>query len=204
MKLEHLLLGLIGMHPSTGYDIKKYLDQHGRFMRSRTTMSQVYRSLAAMEKDGWVTHDVDHRPGAQDAKVYRLTAEGGTVLLEWLTGPYSPPSRFQDPEFTARLGFSGFMTREQVLTLVETELAARLEQVATYRDRDRSMAVDAAVAFDVDFARSMGERMHRLGMDQIDQHIAQLRALRADLLDGRALAPGDESAPRAAVAEEVD
>ena len=185
MKLEHLLLGLIGEKPSTGYEIKKFLDLHGRFLRSNTTMSQVYRSLANMTERGWVGYTIDDRPGAQDAKVYRVTPEGITVFLDWLTGPYSPPSRFQDPEFTARLSFSGFMTREQLLAIIDTELEARQAQVAKYRFRDRSMDVHPEVAFDGAFAQAMAERLHQWGAHQIDDHIEELARLRADVLDDR-------------------
>jgi PadR family transcriptional regulator AphA len=93
--------------PSTGYDLKKYLDTFGRFLRSNTQRSQVYRSLAKMEESGWVTHTVESRPGAQDAKIYRVTDEGATISLDWLKGPYHPPTRFQDPEFSVRLSFAG-------------------------------------------------------------------------------------------------
>jgi len=184
MKLEHLLLGLIGEKPSTGYEIKRYLDTHGRFLRSNTTMSQVYRSLAGMVERGWVVFTVDDRPGAQDAKIYRVTPEGMTVLLDWLTGPYSPPSRFQDPEFGARLSFAGFMTREQLIDLIETELTAREDQVARFRLRDRSLQVAPGVEFDYEFAAALNERLHVYGMAAIDAYMEMLRDLRRDLLDG--------------------
>lgn len=189
MKLEHLLLGRIGEKPSTGYEIKKFLDLHGRFLRSNTTMSQVYRSLNDMATRGWVTFTVDDRPGAQDAKVYHVTAEGMTVFLDWLTGPYSPPSRFQDPEFTARLSFSGYMTREELLTIIDTELDARRSQVAKYRFRDRSIDIEPEVPFDSEFARAMGERLHHWGTRQIDAYIKELAQLRTDVLDGRITSP---------------
>jgi DNA-binding PadR family transcriptional regulator len=187
MKLEHLLLGLLGEKPSTGYDIRKFLNLHGRFIRSNTTMSQVYRSLSAMTERGWVTFTVDDRQGAQDAKIYRVTPEGMTVFLDWLTGEYAPPSRFQDPEFNARLGFAGYLTREQVLRLIDIELDARRDQVATYRFRDRTLNVDPTVEFDRGFASDMGERLHEWGTRQIDAYIEELAQLRADLLDGRPL-----------------
>lgn len=185
MKLEHLLLGLLGEKPSTGYEIRKFLNAHGRFVRSNTTMSQVYRSLATMTDRGWVTFTVDDRPGAQDAKIYRVTPEGMTVLLDWLTGPYTPPSRFQDSEFMARLSFAGYLTREQVVNLVEIELEARRDQVAKYRFRDRTMAIEPTSEFDRDFASAMGERLHQWGTRQIDVYIEELAQLREDLLDDR-------------------
>jgi DNA-binding PadR family transcriptional regulator len=137
MKLEHILLGVLLEHPSTGYDIKKFLDTHGRFLRSNTQMSQVYRSLGSMENQGWVTHSVDPRPGAQDAKTYRVTDEGATVFLDWLTGPYHPASRFQDPELGARLAFAGFMSAEQLLRILDVEIQTRQDEIARYRNRDR-------------------------------------------------------------------
>jgi len=195
MKLEHLLLGLLGEKPSTGYEIRKFLNTHGRFVRSNTTMSQVYRSLAAMTDRGWVTFTVDDRPGAQDAKIYRVTPEGMTVLLDWLTGPYTPPSRFQDSEFMARLSFAGYLTREQVVNLVEIELEARRDQVAKYRFRDRTMAIEPTSEFDRDFASAMGERLHQWGTRQIDVYIEELAQLREDLLDDR-IVPAPSTAVR--------
>lgn len=199
MKLEHLLLGLLGEMPRTGYEIKKFLDTHGRFLRSNTTMSQVYRSLASMTERGWTAYAVDERPGAQDAKIYRVTAEGMTVFRDWLEGPYSPPSRFQDPEFAARLGFAGYLTPEKLIALIDIELDARRDQVAKYRFRDRSIADGTSAEFDRKLAASVGERLHHNGTQQIDLHIAQLDELRRDLLDGTLPEPESASGRSAAV-----
>ncbi|WP_136054272.1 PadR family transcriptional regulator [Microbacterium sp. K24] len=196
MKLEHLLLGLLGEMPRTGYEIKKFLDTHGRFLRSNTTMSQVYRSLTSMTERGWVAYSVDERAGAQDAKIYRVTPEGMTVFRDWLEGPYSPPSRFQDPEFAARLGFAGYLTPEQLIALVEVELEARRDQVAKYRFRDRSIAEGTPVEFDRVLAAAVGERLHQHGTQQIDLHIAQLEELRRELLDGTLPVPQPSAAAR--------
>ena len=185
MKLEHILLGVLASHPSTGYDLKKYLDTHGRFLRSNTQMSQVYRSLAAMEKQGWVTHTIDPRPGAQDAKTYRVTEEGATVFLDWLTGPYQPPSRYQDPELGARLSFAGFMSAEQVLHLLDVEIQTRQEQIVRYRYRDRRENWAPTIPFDAEFADALGERLHVMGTAAIDAHLAAMIELRKDLLDGK-------------------
>ncbi|NGO14010.1 PadR family transcriptional regulator [Streptomyces sp. HC44] len=183
MKLESILLGVLARHPSTGYDLKKYMDTHGRFLRSNTQMSQVYRALGKMESSGWVTHTVQRRAGATDAKTYRITDEGMTVFLDWLTGPYSPPTRFQDPDFGARLAFAGFMTREQLLRLIDTELTTRRAEVARYRFRDRREPVDARAPFDENLATLVGEWAHESGAQAIDAHLERLEMLRRVLLD---------------------
>ncbi|WP_037577777.1 PadR family transcriptional regulator [Phaeacidiphilus oryzae] len=184
MKLESILLGVLAWHPRTGYDLKKFLDSHGRFLRSNTQMSQVYRSLAKMESSGWVAHTVQRRPGATDAKTYRITDEGMTVFLDWLTGPYSPPSRFQDPDFGVRLAFAGFLTRDQLLGLIDTELHARRGEVARYRHRDRSLPdAETPAPFDAGIAVLVSEWAHRTGARAIDAHIERLDLLRKILLD---------------------
>ncbi|WP_341975877.1 PadR family transcriptional regulator [Microbacterium sp. LTA6] len=188
MKLEHILLGLLGEMPRTGYEIKRFLDVHGRFLRANTTMSQVYRSLSSMTANGWVAYSVDERPGAQDAKIYHVTPEGTTVLYEWLEGPYVPPIRFQDSELTVRLAFAGYLTPEQLVSLIDIELAARRDQVAKYRFRDRTIEVDPTVEFDRVLSAAVSERLHEHGAQAVDLHIAGLERLRSDLLDGSLVA----------------
>lgn len=189
MKLEHILLGVLLEHPRTGYDLKRYMDTHGRFLRSNTQMSQVYRSLTAMTERGWVSFDVEERPGAQDAKIYRATAEGATVFLDRLTGPYVPPTRFEDPELSIRLTFAGFMTTDQLLGLLDTEIEARQRQVARFRFRDRRHEVSSDVPFDAEFTAAFGERLHAIGTASIDAHIAAMVGVRDDILDGRLPGP---------------
>lgn len=184
MKLESILLGVLARRPSTGYDLKKYLDTHGRFLRSNTQMSQVYRSLARMEDSGWVTHTVEPRQGATDAKTYRITDEGMTVFLDWLTGPYQPPTRYNDPDLGVRFAFAGFMTREQILHLIDVELSTRRDEIARYRHRDRHLDTEpAGIPFDEVLSDVVAEWTHRMGADGMDRHVEALERLRDALLD---------------------
>lgn len=193
MKLENILMGVLLQHPGTGYDLKKYLDTHGRFLRSNTQMSQVYRSLAQMEERGWIAHTVEPRPGAQDAKRYEVTEEGATVFLDWLASPYVPPSRFQDPDLFVRLAFVGFMSVDQLVGLLDTEIEARQRQVARYRYRDRRLDRTPTIGFDAALADGVSDWMHRMGTEAIDQHLAGLLELRRQLLDGLLPAPAATS-----------
>ncbi|WP_431933061.1 PadR family transcriptional regulator [Nonomuraea jabiensis] len=184
MKLEILLLGALLSRPSTGYELKKFFDTHGRFMRSNTTMSQAYRTLAAMEERGWVEHTIEERPGASNAKRYHVTEEGHTVFTDWLTRPYNPPTRFQDPDLYARLGSAGFMTVEQVIGILDVEINTRVAEVARYRHRDRSRFDEPPRGYDVELGAQMDEWLHRRGAEAMDRHIASLIELRRRLLDG--------------------
>ncbi|MGW0938478.1 PadR family transcriptional regulator [Streptomyces sp. NPDC002666] len=181
MKLEHILLGVLLRQPSTGYDLKKYLDTHGRFLRSNTQMSQVYRSLTTMETREWVTHITEPRPGAQPAKIYEVTAEGTTVFLDWLKGPFHPPTRFQDPEFTVRLSFSGFFAPEELLLLLDTEIAARRDQIRRFRDRDRRLPRRPCAPYDEGLADLVDAWDHVTGAAAMDAHVASCCSLRDDV-----------------------
>ena len=183
MKLEDILLGVLLRHPSTGYELKKFMDTHGRFLRSNTQMSQVYRSLSRMEERGWVEHTVESRPGATDAKTYRVTDEGATIFLDWLTGPYSPPTRFEDPDLGGRLTFAGFMTRQQLIHLLDVEIETRQHEISLYRNRDRHTEIMTGIPFDVELADHVGEWAHQAGADAKDAHVMRCIALRASLLD---------------------
>lgn len=182
MKLEHILLGVLLTRPSTGYDLKRYMDTHGRFQRPNTQMSQVYRVLASMEERGWVWHTVEPRPGAQDAKTYRVTDEGITVFMDWLTTPYSPTTtRSQDPGFFGRMSFSGFLQIDQVIELLDREIHARQLQIRRYRERDRSLPLEPQIPYDAELGGLVSERTHELGAQSMDAHVAWCIALRDEL-----------------------
>jgi PadR family transcriptional regulator AphA len=182
MKLEHILLGVLLTRPSTGYDLKRYMDTHGRFQRPNTQMSQVYRCLSSMEERGWVWHTVEPRPGAQDAKTYRVTDEGVTVFLDWLASPYTPTTtRSYDPGFFGRLAFSGFLQLDQVIELLDREIHARQLQIRRYRDRDRSLPQDPQIPFDAELHTLISERQHEQGSQVMDAHVAWCIELREEL-----------------------
>jgi PadR family transcriptional regulator, regulatory protein AphA len=194
MKLEILLLMALYGESASGYELKKFLDTSGRFLRSNTTMSQVYRTLGTLEVQGKVTHTVEPRPGASDVKRYTITEEGEAALQDWIAGPYSPPSRFQDPDFVARLSMAGHMTDEQLLALVDTELASRMEEVVRYRERERPVIHKERMA-NPGQAAQVSEWAHRYQSAAMDAHIKALIDLRTRLLDGRPLIDETSSAP---------
>jgi PadR family transcriptional regulator, regulatory protein AphA len=182
MKLEYILLGVLLTRPSTGYDLKRYMDTHGRFQRPNTQMSQVYRVLSSMEDRGWVWHTVEPRPGAQDAKTYRVTDEGVTVFMEWLTTPYAPTTVLsRDPGFFGRLAFSGFLTVEQAIELLDREISARELQIKRFRDRDRTLPQEPQIDFDPELQELVAEAAHQAGAQAMDNHVAWCKELREEL-----------------------
>lgn len=182
MKFENVLLGILSVKPFHGYDLLKWFDTEGQFIRSNTHHSQIYRELARMVKNGLVEFDIDPREGRPDAKTYRITEIGQQVLLEWIRSPYQPTSRFQDADFNTRFLFSVPLDLEATLRMVQTELSYRRDQVAVGRVRKRGMVGIAPTAgFDAERYVRYGEEMHQFGANAVDEWMDWLDKVRRQL-----------------------
>ena len=95
MTLVHILLALVGRHPQSGYELWKWLEVEGRFLRARADRSQIYRTLARLTDDGLVCHTVAESRTGPDAKIHRLTPAGVEALLAWVASPYEPGTSWQ-------------------------------------------------------------------------------------------------------------
>lgn len=185
MKFEYVILGLLALRPFSGYELGKYVEQEGRFLRSKVHLSQIYRLLARMVDSGWVYYEVSENDGRPDSKIYRLTAAGQAALRDWVESPYDPPSRFQDAEFMARFSFGGPLNRPVLLRLVRTELAARRAQVAKFRHRDRGVGrLDPIDGIDTVLSKRLSDLGHQQGTAAIDQWIGWLERILAELEAG--------------------
>ena len=84
MALNHMLLGLL-REPSTGYDLKKMFDSSLAYFWA-AEQSQIYTTLARLEKEGLVeSHEAPSLRGPK-RRVYSLTTAGHTALRDWLLG----------------------------------------------------------------------------------------------------------------------
>ncbi|MCX5322841.1 PadR family transcriptional regulator [Streptomyces sp. NBC_00120] len=186
MKFEYVLLALLSYRPFSGYDLRKWVDTEGQFLRSRAHHSQIYRLLGRMVDDGWVAYEVDPREGRPDAKVYRLTPRGRDVLMEWVRSPYDPPSRFQDADFLARFSFAAPLDKDAAIRLIRTELTYRRAQIAGNRDRDRHIAFENPLPeLDQDLAREISDELHAYGASSVDRWVSWLEGLLRRLETGR-------------------
>lgn len=173
------------MGPRSGYDLQRWMDVEGRFLRSSVHHSQIYRSLAGMVGKEWIAFETDLRHGRPAAKVYRLTETGREQLLAWARSPYNPSSRFQDRDFIVRLMFSSAVDAEAALSVVKSELACRRDQVATNRGRNRQLAFDNPIP-EVDPVRTQEifDLAHEQGAEAIDRWISWLQRVQ-ELLEVR-------------------
>jgi DNA-binding PadR family transcriptional regulator len=121
MALEHALLVSLSERPAAGSELARRFDKSIGFFW-RATHQQIYRTLARMEGDGWLTSTVVEQQGRPDKKVYDVSAAGRLALQEWLATPTeSSPLR---SELGVKMRAASYAAdRESVLADIRDHLA---------------------------------------------------------------------------------
>ena len=136
MALEHALLVALREEPASGLDLAK------RFSRSigyfwHATHQQIYRVLARMDSDGWVTVTEVAQTGKPDKKVYAVSPAGERALADWLAEP--TPMEPLRSELAVKMRGAAFGDRAAVLDMVRATLAdhrVRLDHYEQLEKRD--------------------------------------------------------------------
>ena len=131
--LHYIILGLLGAHPMSGYDIKRAFD------RSLATYwnagnSQIYTTLKTLAARKLVSSETIQQEGRPNRRVYSLTPAGRAALDAWLAEPV--PSRFTKDEFLTRLFFCGQTSDAIALRHLEEHEEALHAQLA---DMERAL-----------------------------------------------------------------
>ena len=84
--LRLAILGLVSMHPQSGYDLRKVFETTpmGNFSSSP---GAIYPALKSLEKKGWVRGEPDKTETLRPRLVYSITDEGDTILRAELEKP---------------------------------------------------------------------------------------------------------------------
>ena len=133
MSLSHTLLGLLSYKPMTGYQIKQYFESSiNHFWNAH--MSQIYRKLNRMEKEGWLTFQIEPQVGKPDKKIYAITQNGTATFMRWLQDFPENSEETTRSEFLARIFFASRIN----LTDLEYELRRFVrkqhDQLNAYRE----------------------------------------------------------------------
>jgi DNA-binding PadR family transcriptional regulator len=152
-KTSYVILGMLRLGRSTGYEIKSLVDVSTRFFWA-ASYGQIYPELARLEGMGLVRGRQDESSGRR-RRSYELTATGEQALDAWLTS--SDPLHFE-------------FRHEGVLKLFFSDALAPEERLAQWRrireeherlaDQLRSLSSGPAEA-----AAEAGKRMPREVLD---------------------------------------
>ncbi len=126
MDTRTLCLAALHCRESSGYEIKKRLDEAPFCHFQDTGFGSIYPALTRLSKDGLIEgkpHPQEKRP---DKTVYNLTEAGHEHLIDALMQPPGP-DRFRS-DFLFCLLMSDLLPREHVLDMVDQRIAS-LEEV---------------------------------------------------------------------------
>ena len=174
MKLEYFILGLLKMKPRTGYEIKTFLDNEGRFARPETPLSQIYTTLKRMTGNGWVDFEEERRQGKPDLKIYSPTPVGENVMRTWLLASHEPSLLFQEREFLGKMVFSFLIDKKTVLQHCYTELAYRKQQIIKFRNRNLTLQITPAAGISEARAQMMANLVSKYGQESFELYISWL------------------------------
>lgn len=131
---EHALLGFLRQRPMYGYEIHQQLsDPAGLGLVWRLKQSQLYALLAKLEREGYISAEVEPQETRPPRKVFRLSETGRDAFLEWVQSPVGRGRELR-LDFLAKLYFAQREGPAVVSRLIERQQATceawRAEQQA--------------------------------------------------------------------------
>lgn len=140
-KSQFAILGILGLGPRSGYDIKKMTDLSTRHFWSEN-YGNLYPTLKRLEQEGLVTVERRAGDGKPDRKVYTVTDAGREVLRDWLEAPTeaAPPRN----ELLLKLFLGRQAPPEVSRAHLERFYAEQGELIATYEGIERWLETEQA------------------------------------------------------------
>jgi DNA-binding PadR family transcriptional regulator len=171
---EHVVLGLICLSPSSGYDLKRMFatTPMGLYQPSSGTLYPALRRLEAkglVQAPGVATHSARHR------RVYEPTQAGRTAHLAWLRTPVAPATASRDLglHLMRFVMMEHMVPREEVLGFLH-ELKDALLALTTGLERYTATAQFSELH--PRFALDHGLAVHRTSLHWAERTIAALSA----------------------------
>lgn len=171
VSLRCAILGILRLHPATGYDLKRAFDTSVAHFWS-ADQSQIYRTLDRLVADGAVAVEVQPGEGRPDRRVHAITEPGEAELRDWLAAP-AEPHRPREP-YLARLFFADALGADGARRLL---LARREEAAATLA------ALREVAAPGDDLAATLRRATLANGVVHAEAEVEWLDATLADLED---------------------
>ncbi|MFW6773262.1 PadR family transcriptional regulator [Nocardioides sp. CPCC 205120] len=130
MALEHVLLVALRERSGSGLELAQRFERTIGFFW-HASHQQVYRTLARMADDGWVSVETVVQAGKPDRKVYAVSPAGEEVLAAWLGEP-SPPERLRT-EIAVKMRAASYGDRRALLAHLAARLADHRARLTTFR-----------------------------------------------------------------------
>ena len=183
MTINHVILGVLSLGSSTGYDLKKIIAGNSVLPWSGNN-NQIYKALIELKERGWVTSESVVQDTAPNKKIYTLSESGRTELRKWLLAETDLPE-INHP-LLAKLLFVDCLQPDELTGLLEnyrldlvSQRAMQSAQLATPALQNRSERTTSA---------ELAVKIHRLSSQFLnDQLTAEIRLIEQLLKDIRKL-----------------
>lgn len=129
MSLAHVLLTSLMEKPSTGIELARRFDRSMGFFWN-ASHQQIYRELAAMLKNGWIS-TVDDQDKNGRKKIYQVEQTGRIELTEWMN-KQGQPAQLRE-ELMVRLRAEVQLGKNNIIPELERHLKIHQENLKTYR-----------------------------------------------------------------------
>jgi len=179
MALAHALMTLLVDCPQSGYDLmKKFEGTVGYFWKA--THQQIYKELAKLEKDGWLSSEVIPQEGRPDKRMYQVTAIGKQKLIDWVLQPTDPmPIR---EELLVKTSVSYLVPPAAMIEELQRHREMHLARLAIYRSLDQEIREQVNGAMSAEWqcrylALRRGIRYEKEYVDWCNESITVLQAM---------------------------
>ena len=116
MSLKHATLGFLNYQPYSGYSLKKIFDTSVQHFWP-ADQSQIYRTLAQLEKEGWAEMEIMVQEDRPNRKVYSITESGRQELNRWLVTPIT--QRDHRSAAMIQVFFAGQLPDEEIINMYQ-------------------------------------------------------------------------------------
>lgn len=183
MDVQTLCLGVLALGESSGYEIKKYLEEFfGHFYKAG--YGSIYPALSRLTEEGLVDCRSVPQNGRPDKKVYRLNASGREALTGALVR--AEPRHQVKSEFLVQICLADHLPVWRLREILSQRLQAWQQVLAMI---DESRAADPDCPPGMAFARGFGEAMAKAARDYVAAHQDELIAA-VEATDGPSAAEG--------------
>lgn len=129
--LRNILLGFILYKPSTGYELKQFLDNStGYFWHAYH--SQIYTTLGKLEDEGLIQSHIVDGTDHLTRRRYEITPQGREVVLHWANQPLKELPKIKE-DLLVRVFFSGVREIPEILAELRLHRHMHHQQLEIYR-----------------------------------------------------------------------
>ena len=136
---ELAILGLVAEGPGYGYQIEQVIEERGMRNWTEIGFSSIYYILNKLEKEGWLTSELQPEGSKPPRKVYRITTAGRHALQEAVRRRLAEP-RPMSGDFPLALANLPVLTLDDTVLALESYhsyLVERLAQVTARWQADQ-------------------------------------------------------------------